>query len=289
MRILQVSAELFPLLKTGGLADIAGALPLALMAEGQDARPRSRPAGCLFAPRRPNPATPRRSSGRQNSNADRATRIRPTIAARSRAGTFRVVVRPRGRQSGGPLTHGERAGLRDLIRAHDEACQRHHPEARRQRHVRRIAPARHQHAPDPRRIVPGVHRVPAIAAIEALTEGPLVLVGSSMGGWISCLVAAVMPERLHAMVLIAPAADFTEALMKPGLPPEAHEALAHDGGPTEAFDNARRDVTLALNRAGFQSTNIRQFSVRPERYKDTQPQKSEARGIYAAMVDLSAK
>ena len=38
MRILQVSAELFPLLKTGGLADIAGALPLALTAAGQDAR-----------------------------------------------------------------------------------------------------------------------------------------------------------------------------------------------------------------------------------------------------------
>ncbi|MCF8506609.1 MAG: alpha/beta hydrolase [Caulobacter sp.] len=72
-------------------------------------------------------------------------------------------------------------------------------------------------------------RADAIAAIEALTEGPLVLVGSSMGGWISCLVAAVMPERLHAMVLIAPAADFTEALMKPGLPPEAHEALAREG------------------------------------------------------------
>ncbi|WP_295987239.1 glycogen synthase GlgA [uncultured Variovorax sp.] len=38
MRIIQVSAELFPLLKTGGLADIAGALPLALTAAGQDAR-----------------------------------------------------------------------------------------------------------------------------------------------------------------------------------------------------------------------------------------------------------
>ncbi|MDH6592447.1 starch synthase [Variovorax sp. TBS-050B] len=38
MRILQVSAELFPLLKTGGLADVAGALPVALMAAGQDAR-----------------------------------------------------------------------------------------------------------------------------------------------------------------------------------------------------------------------------------------------------------
>ncbi|MGO4395963.1 glycogen synthase GlgA [Variovorax sp. M-6] len=38
MKILQVSAELFPLLKTGGLADIAGAMPLALKAAGQDAR-----------------------------------------------------------------------------------------------------------------------------------------------------------------------------------------------------------------------------------------------------------
>jgi len=72
-------------------------------------------------------------------------------------------------------------------------------------------------------------RADSLAAIAALTEGPLVLVGSSMGGWISCLVAAEIPERLHAMVLIAPAADFTETLMKPGLPPEAHEALARDG------------------------------------------------------------
>ena len=38
MRILQVSAELFPLLKTGGLADVAGALPIALNAAGQEAR-----------------------------------------------------------------------------------------------------------------------------------------------------------------------------------------------------------------------------------------------------------
>ena len=64
---------------------------------------------------------------------------------------------------------------------------------------------------------------------------------------------------------------------------------AHDGGPTEAFDNARRDVTQALGRIGFQSQNIRQFSVRPERYKDTHPEKSDARGIYAAMVDLAGK
>ena len=38
MRVLQVSAEIYPLLKTGGLADIAGALPHALIAAGQDVR-----------------------------------------------------------------------------------------------------------------------------------------------------------------------------------------------------------------------------------------------------------
>jgi pimeloyl-ACP methyl ester carboxylesterase len=34
-------------------------------------------------------------------------------------------------------------------------------------------------------------REDALAVIDALTEGPLVLVGSSMGGWIACLVAAM--------------------------------------------------------------------------------------------------
>ncbi len=38
MRVLQVSAEIFPLLKTGGLADIAGAMPAALAEVGCDVR-----------------------------------------------------------------------------------------------------------------------------------------------------------------------------------------------------------------------------------------------------------
>ena len=50
----------------------------------------------------------------------------------------------------------------------------------------------------------------AQAAIEALTEGPQVLVGSSMGGWISLLLAKRMPERLAGLVTIAAAPDFTE-------------------------------------------------------------------------------
>ena len=92
-------------------------------------------------------------------------------------------------------------------------------------------------------------REDALAVIDALTEGPLVLVGSSMGGWIACLAAAVRPQRLAAMVLIAPAPDFTEALMKPALPPEAVRALAEHGAwdVSEAFGGGDRyRLTRAL-------------------------------------------
>jgi hypothetical protein len=61
------------------------------------------------------------------------------------------------------------------------------------------------------------------------------------------------------------------------------------GGPTEAFDNARRDVSLALTKAGFQAQNLRQFSTRPDRYQDTRPAKSQLDGIYGAMSELAAK
>ena len=50
----------------------------------------------------------------------------------------------------------------------------------------------------------------AQAVIEAVTEGPLVLVGSSMGGWIACLLAKRLSARLAGVVGIAAAPDFTE-------------------------------------------------------------------------------
>ncbi|WP_170382572.1 alpha/beta fold hydrolase [Ruegeria atlantica] len=49
-----------------------------------------------------------------------------------------------------------------------------------------------------------------VAAMTALTEGPLIVVGSSMGGWQALLLAKVMPERIAGMVGIAAAPDFTE-------------------------------------------------------------------------------
>jgi pimeloyl-ACP methyl ester carboxylesterase len=50
----------------------------------------------------------------------------------------------------------------------------------------------------------------ALAVIEDLTEGPVALIGSSMGGWIGLLVAEASPERIAAFVGIAPAPDFTD-------------------------------------------------------------------------------
>ena len=64
---------------------------------------------------------------------------------------------------------------------------------------------------------------------------------------------------------------------------------AHSGGPSEAFDNARRDVSAALEHAGFQAANLRQYSVRPERYKDTHPEKTDVNTIYDDMVQLAGK
>lgn len=49
-----------------------------------------------------------------------------------------------------------------------------------------------------------------LAAVSALTTGPLLIVGSSMGGWQALLLAKAMPERIQGMVTIAAAPDFTE-------------------------------------------------------------------------------
>ncbi len=69
----------------------------------------------------------------------------------------------------------------------------------------------------------------SVAAIDQLTTGRLVLVGSSMGGWLSLLVARARPERLAGMVLIAAAPDFTERMLLKGLSPEDRVALEREG------------------------------------------------------------
>jgi pimeloyl-ACP methyl ester carboxylesterase len=68
----------------------------------------------------------------------------------------------------------------------------------------------------------------ALAVFDALTEGPQILVGSSMGGWLALLLARARPGRLAGLVGLAAAPDFT-ARMGPLLPSEAKAALASHG------------------------------------------------------------
>ncbi len=53
----------------------------------------------------------------------------------------------------------------------------------------------------------------AMDAVGQLTTGPQILVGSSMGGWVSLLLARRMPNKVAALIGIAAAPDFTEDSM----------------------------------------------------------------------------
>lgn len=53
----------------------------------------------------------------------------------------------------------------------------------------------------------------ALAAITTLTTGKQILIGSSMGGWISLLTARAIPDRIAGLIGIAAAPDFTEDSM----------------------------------------------------------------------------
>ncbi|MFP4044351.1 MAG: alpha/beta fold hydrolase [Rhodosalinus sp.] len=69
----------------------------------------------------------------------------------------------------------------------------------------------------------------AAAVLDALTEGPQVLVGSSMGGWIALLTARAQPERVAGLVTVAAAPDFTEDSMWAGFDVERRAALETEG------------------------------------------------------------
>ncbi|HBF30791.1 alpha/beta hydrolase, partial [Rhizobium sp.] len=74
----------------------------------------------------------------------------------------------------------------------------------------------------------------ALAVIAHLTPQRMILVGSSMGGWIALRLAQELMKqtdgaKVDGMVLIAPAPDFTSALIEPHLTDAQHKELAEKG------------------------------------------------------------
>ena len=63
-----------------------------------------------------------------------------------------------------------------------------------------------------------------VAAIDFLTEGPLILAGSSMGAWLALHAAMKRPDRVKGLLGIAAAPDFTDW----GFTPEEKESLKRD-------------------------------------------------------------
>ncbi len=68
-----------------------------------------------------------------------------------------------------------------------------------------------------------------LAVLDGATEGRLVLVGSSLGGWLALLAGLARPDRVAGLVLVAAAPDFTEDLVRARLTDEQRAALETRG------------------------------------------------------------
>jgi pimeloyl-ACP methyl ester carboxylesterase len=92
----------------------------------------------------------------------------------------------------------------------------------------------------------------AVAAIDAAGDGPVILVGSSMGGWIMLLAALARPDRVSGLIGIAAAPDFTETLIWNRLPDVARDRLLAEGRLEEPsqYSDEPTIITRALIEEG---------------------------------------
>jgi pimeloyl-ACP methyl ester carboxylesterase len=88
----------------------------------------------------------------------------------------------------------------------------------------------------------------SLAVFDRLTEGPQIVVGSSMGGWLGLLLAKARAKRIKAFIGVAAAPDFTEELIWKKLTPIQREKTLREGVFYE--NGARKDegkpITLKL-------------------------------------------
>jgi len=93
----------------------------------------------------------------------------------------------------------------------------------------------------------GVWTDDALAVLDAVTSGPLVLVGSSMGAWVMTLVCEARADRVAGLVGVAAAPDFTEDLLWPSLAEPQRRELRKTGLLTLSGADRRPAVTIGWN------------------------------------------
>lgn len=93
----------------------------------------------------------------------------------------------------------------------------------------------------------GVWTDDALAVLDAVTTGPLVLVGSSMGAWVMTLVCEARPERVAGLVGVAAAPDFTEDLLWQSLAEPQRRVLRETGRLTLFGTGEGAAVTIGWN------------------------------------------
>ncbi|MES2036059.1 MAG: C13 family peptidase [Pseudomonadota bacterium] len=106
-----------------------------------------------------------------------------------------------------------------------------------------------------------------------------------MRRWLSILVGLAALLTAPAALAETPKSAFNDwtAIVVAG------DWRAHSGGPTEAFDNARRDVAATLQTMGFRPENVFQFSTKPDQYPDTAPQRTTPPAMAQALIGGAAK
>lgn len=87
----------------------------------------------------------------------------------------------------------------------------------------------------------------ALAILDGVTEGPVIVVGSSMGGWIALLLALARPERVAGLVGIAAAPDFTEDLMWAEFDSEVRSTLETERVYLEPSEYSDEPYTITMD------------------------------------------